>query len=581
MTAQTDKLIQDPNTGDVDANYARTTYFTYDYLGNQLTRKLPNGKVEYKEYNSLGQLTKATDFKGQITRYYYNDANAPGQLSQQRFYHDNTVDVNEPNLIIDVIHDKLGRRMRVDVNDVDNATLGKWRWWYDDQGRVTMLESPQGFVGYEYHANTGRRKSVRTPADSNDTKVCYYYDELGRLSEVNVAKRNDVPVDESTYYGYNAVGSLGVVDYNNGNLAQYSYDTLNRLTNLTNWQTSAKVTALSSYTYELSPDGQRTSATEITEGAETVITWDYDNLNRLISEDYNAPGDVNDYEHHYVYDLVGNRLKRKVVGADPNTVYYYNDNDQLTLEYTDANTHYTYDDNGSLIEEANDSVTLRTYTYDLRRRLSQVDIAGGATVDYLYNPDGMRVRATVDGNDIDYIIDPYNHTGYAQVFKEINAVTGDNTVYITGHDVLAQAVGTANPSYLLYDGHGSVRALANNAGSIVEKYNYQAYGALHNFAATPSTNLLYSGEWRDHHTGLDNLRNRWYDPSVGRFNRMDEFRGNNRDPQSLHKYLYAHANPINNVDPSGRLVGTLTDVLSYINARAMVLWSMERPYSRV
>ena len=48
------------------------------------------------------------------------------------------------------------------------------------------------------------------------------------------------------------------------------------------------------------------------------------------------------------------------------------------------------------------------------------------------------------------------------------------------------------------------------------------------------------------------LRARYYDPATGRFNRLDPFAGNNQDPQSLHKYLYAHANPVMGVDPSGR-----------------------------
>jgi hypothetical protein len=32
---------------------------------------------------------------------------------------------------------------------------------------------------------------------------------------------------------------------------------------------------------------------------------------------------------------------------------------------------------------------------------------------------------------------------------------------------------------------------------------------------------------------------------------MDDYSGNYSDPQSLHKYLYCHANPINATDPSG------------------------------
>jgi hypothetical protein len=32
---------------------------------------------------------------------------------------------------------------------------------------------------------------------------------------------------------------------------------------------------------------------------------------------------------------------------------------------------------------------------------------------------------------------------------------------------------------------------------------------------------------------------------------MDPYAGNTSDPQSLHKYLYCHANPVNNIDPTG------------------------------
>ncbi len=44
---------------------------------------------------------------------------------------------------------------------------------------------------------------------------------------------------------------------------------------------------------------------------------------------------------------------------------------------------------------------------------------------------------------------------------------------------------------------------------------------------------------------------RYLNPSTGRFWTMDTYEGNNSDPLSLHKYLYAHADPINGIDPSG------------------------------
>lgn len=46
-------------------------------------------------------------------------------------------------------------------------------------------------------------------------------------------------------------------------------------------------------------------------------------------------------------------------------------------------------------------------------------------------------------------------------------------------------------------------------------------------------------------------RCRWYDPHIGRFTSMDEFEGSTADPNTLHKYLYANANPVINSDPTG------------------------------
>ncbi|TWU12655.1 hypothetical protein CA54_14790 [Symmachiella macrocystis] len=44
-----------------------------------------------------------------------------------------------------------------------------------------------------------------------------------------------------------------------------------------------------------------------------------------------------------------------------------------------------------------------------------------------------------------------------------------------------------------------------------------------------------------------------YDPSTGRFNRLDPFAGNVHDPQSLHKYAYVHGDPVTNIDPTGQV----------------------------
>jgi RHS repeat-associated protein len=110
--------------------------------------------------------------------------------------------------------------------------------------------------------------------------------------------------------------------------------------------------------------------------------------------------------------------------------------------------------------------------------------------------------------------------------------------------------------------------LTDFVGAIVELYSFDAYGNAIGFDPSVAlTEFLYSGEQFDSKIGQQYLRQRYYDPATGRFNRLDPFFGNLNDPQSLHKYLYTHADPVNGIDPSGLFEG-LTGMLSSMGSRA-------------
>ena len=55
-------------------------------------------------------------------------------------------------------------------------------------------------------------------------------------------------------------------------------------------------------------------------------------------------------------------------------------------------------------------------------------------------------------------------------------------------------------------------------------------------------------------TGLYYLRARNYEAGTGRFASRDPVCGDAANPLSLHKYLYAHADPVNRVDPTGMFI---------------------------
>jgi RHS repeat-associated protein len=187
-----------------------------------------------------------------------------------------------------------------------------------------------------------------------------------------------------------------------------------------------------------------------------------------------------------------------------------------------------------------------------------VTITSQTTSSYTYDDSGIRVSQTVDGSTTLYLNDAQNHTGYAQVLEEKTSSGILQKSYLLGHDVLTQFDPTNGLLYLVYDGHGSTRRLVDALGAPLtnQLYAYDTFGNLLTgsglaTSSTALTSLLYSGERRDKATGLDYLRARYYDPRTGRFPTLDPFGGNTNDPQSLHKYLYAHANPVSYVDPSG------------------------------
>jgi RHS repeat-associated protein len=74
----------------------------------------------------------------------------------------------------------------------------------------------------------------------------------------------------------------------------------------------------------------------------------------------------------------------------------------------------------------------------------------------------------------------------------------------------------------------------------------------------------------DANVGFYYLRARYYNQGTGRFITTDPEQGNIFDPVSLHRYLYANANPVDNHDPSGRL--TLIETVKVLGALATVFY---------
>ncbi len=342
-------------------------------------------------------------------------------------------------------------------------------------------------------------------------------------------------------------------------------------------------------------------------GNTTQIDWVYDELGRLNEEKHDSSINAEDYVLRFGYDLASNRLQmarqNSIAGtfvADETTDYAYDASDRLQTEIydslaNDTNTRYQYTGTqqtsktvkqGTAIDQGN-PVSTTTYSYDLQGRLKQIVAApdGGSTTttSYKYNDADIRVSQTEQvgaGSPVTtiYHINPNNHTGHAQVLEEGTDLRADGRLqvgevaktYSLGLDVISQASSAASVYHLLYDGHGSTRAILDAAGAVQQRYAYDAYGRMLAGASLISdptaalVHLLYSGEQTDN-TGLHYLRARYYDPAVGRFTTFDPFGGSFGEPLSLHKYLYTRGNPITGIDPTG-----MTDLGTTLATSAMI-----------
>ena len=222
-------------------------------------------------------------------------------------------------------------------------------------------------------------------------------------------------------------------------------------------------------------------------------------------------------------------------------------------------TEYRYDANGNTTRKIENGTQETVYTWNQEKRLVAVQTPTGENISYAYDASGVRVSKTVNGVTTEYLVD--SNRDYAQVLEErVNDALIAS--YLYGLDLISQERGNAD-SYYLVDGLGSTRGLTDGAGNVTDSYSYDAFGNLIASAGNVENYYLFAGEQFDKDLEQYYLRQRYYESETGRFTRRDTYSGHISDPITLHKYIYANANPVNGVDPSG--FATITESLSIIN----------------
>jgi len=102
----------------------------------------------------------------------------------------------------------------------------------------------------------------------------------------------------------------------------------------------------------------------------------------------------------------------------------------------------------------------------------------------------------------------------------------------------------------------NVRATVDGVQAITSTLTTEAFGNAVAQWGSSANPYRFAGAWGyrdDGDAGLFYVGARYYDPAVGRWTSADKWLGDLYRPLSLNRYLYCEDEPVNRVDPSGRI----------------------------
>ena len=306
------------------------------------------------------------------------------------------------------------------------------------------------------------------------------------------------------------------------------------------------ISANTSYTYDISGNIETVTVDSV-----LVAKYHYDKWNRIVREDNHKFGKTYTWE----YDIGGNITEKRT--------YALCTGDAVGGEYTSDNYEYATSGwkdqltsfNGEVCEYdvLGNPTTYRgkELTWTKVRRLAKF-----GDVEFTYNANGLRTSKKANG-----VTHSYLWAGN-KLFKE---TFGDGTtiVYHYGEDgVIGFNYGGVD-YYYRKNIQGDVLGIFTSSGAVVAKYAYDAWGNhkvydANNIEVTSASHIgsinpfRYRGYYFDTETGLYYVKERYYDPQIGRWLNIDKaISASGRNVHGYNLYAYCFNNPVNLNDEEG------------------------------
>lgn len=513
--------------GSVTDRSGRTKRFVYDDLSRLIQIENPEGGVIKAEYDANGNNIKLIGTNGNATVFVYDlddrlvkKVYADGK--EISFDYDGhgllTKRTNARGITAEYIYDENHNLPDISYSD---GTPGV-SFQYDNYNRMTQMQDGIGTTQYTYDANY-QLLSIDGPW-ANDT-VTYQYDPLGRTTVLSPQGGQSVP---------------------------YTYDALNRLTSI---QTGANAF---SYAYS----GANPIVQSLTRPNGSVSTFQFDNLNRLteISNKNSSSQIINQYVYGYNQQDV--RSSETVTNGIPITslqdeliTYNYNRVNQL-LGATSPARNFTYDADGNMTQGYTPDGYLFAATYDAENRLTSIQYTNGGSVvhraEYSYSENHFLARKIEYENGSIVEDTRFVRDGYLLLQER----DGSNNVareYLWGLNrgggiggLLNLRQGEQDYSYL-YDGKGNVTALIGSNQSAVAGYAYSPFGILMSQSGSIEQPFRFSTKPYDTKTGLVYYGYRFYSPVLGRWMTKDPL----GEIGGINLYAFVGNNPVDYLDLLG------------------------------
>ncbi len=544
---------------------------TQNGWGRKITLSDPAAGVYSYDYNLLGEVTKETTPKGTTN---YTIDNLTGKLTQKTIVGDLT-----NTLTTFTYHPTTKLLTYSKYNDYIGGYYTEYSYEYDNYKRLYVF-SENSFNAYLYHAylydSNSRPRFELYGAISNGQNVSkwvthtylngHHWQILDGISGTGAMLWQTEAVNErgqtlEAYYG-NAVG-----------YEKHTYDALGFQTKVDFKTTSNGNTFLSLETAFDQQKGNLNSRNYFSSNINSSQTFGYDSLNldRLttITEAGVTTNQTYDESGRITSNELGtyNYSKTTATPANPYT------NTSISINQTNPdNLAYYWN-----------KYPVQTVTYNAIKKPVAIYETGRERLDFQYNDFGQRSTMFFGGTQVDKTQRPLRRTYSADGSIEVTTLNPNSSptdtfiFYIGGNAYTAPLIlksdGTNQDYYYLHrDYQGSILAISDATGQLVEKRLFDAWGQLVKYRdaagnTSPVGGRMFIDRGYTGHEhlfpsydvagttflgyGLINMNGRLYDPKLRRFFMPDN---NIQDPyntQNYNRYGYVLNNPLKGTDPSG------------------------------